>query len=222
VPIDNRWLSDAEALRLDKFRVEKRRKDWRLGRWTAKCALLRSGFLGSCSLAEIEILPTESGAPEVLLHNRPVALSISLSHRAGIAVCALSRSGVALGCDLELIEPRSDAFIADYFAAEEQELVSRATTEMRWLTVALIWSGKESALKATHTGLRIDTRRVMVHFDDECLTEDNHSDDLHWHPLHSTHEDKQVFYGWWQASGDLVKTMVSFPSQTPRILLTRQ
>ena len=36
---------------------------------------------------------------------------ISLSHRAGRAICCVSTSIAALGCDLELIEPRSSGFI---------------------------------------------------------------------------------------------------------------
>ncbi len=36
------------------------------------------------------------------------------------------QSGVELGCDLEVIEPRSEAFLSDYFTAEEQALVARA------------------------------------------------------------------------------------------------
>lgn len=30
-----------------------------------------------------------------------------------------------LGCDLELIEPHSDALVADYFTADEQAMVAR-------------------------------------------------------------------------------------------------
>lgn len=228
VPTDNCWLSVAELRRLDALHFEKRRIDWRLGRWTAKCALLRSRCVNSRSFADIEILPTESGAPEVLFHNKPAAVSISLSHRAGTAACAISGSGVALGCDLELVEPRSDAFIADYFTRQEEEMVSRAPEEYRWFTVALLWSGKESSLKTLGAGLRIDTRRVVVHVDEECTANGNKKGEFlpignhRWHTLWVAYENKQLLHGWWQVSGGLVKTIVSALSPVPPIeLLTR-
>src|SRR5437660_665235 len=39
VPPQDDWLSAAELMRLAGMRVEKRRVDWRLGRWTAKAAI---------------------------------------------------------------------------------------------------------------------------------------------------------------------------------------
>ena len=72
------------------------------------------------------------------------------------------RSGAELGCDLEIVEPRSDAFIADYFTAEEQALIERTSAADRSLLLALLWSAKESALKALRAGLRLDTRSVIV------------------------------------------------------------
>ena len=123
VPADDGWLSPLERAHLDGLRFPKRRADWRLGRWTAKHALARCLQLEIGPLAGIEIRPAASGAPEVFLANRPVLVSISLSHRAGVAACAVAPAGAMLGCDLELLEPRSDAFLADYFAAAEQQLI---------------------------------------------------------------------------------------------------
>src|SRR6516162_11237684 len=121
VPRENDWLSASEAVRLNSIRIAKRRADWRLGRWTAKRALaLYMNVPGHPqSLTKIEIRPAASGAPEVFFANKPAAVSISLSHRAGTAICAVALSGAALGCDLEVIEPRSNSFVADYFTAEE-------------------------------------------------------------------------------------------------------
>ena len=66
---------------------------------------------------------------------------------------------MALGCDLEVIEPRSEEFVADYFTTEEQKMVSQAPIADRSKLLALLWSAKESALKALREGLRFDTRR---------------------------------------------------------------
>ena len=69
----------------------------------------------------------------------------------------------AVGCDLELVEPRTPGFVADFLTAAEQRLVaSRPTGDERDAAANLIWSAKESALKVLRTGLRRDTRSVEV------------------------------------------------------------
>src|ERR1700687_3935942 len=107
-PAGDDWLNNSEAVRLDGMRFAKRRADWRLGRWTAKRALAVYLNLPTHlqALAEIEIRPAVSGAPEVFFANKPADVTISLSHRAGIAICSIAVSGAALGCDLESVEPR--------------------------------------------------------------------------------------------------------------------
>src|SRR5271157_5582736 len=164
VPAENDWLSASEAARLNAMRFAKRRADWRLGRWAAKRAV--AAYLDvpghRQALANIEVHAAPSGAPEVFILNTAAPATISLSHRDGTALCAVAPSGAALGCDLEIIEPRSDAFVADYFTAEEQALVARVSLEDRPRLLALLWSAKESALKALHEGLRLDTRSVVV------------------------------------------------------------
>jgi len=117
-PMDD-WLSAGETVSLNGFRFAKRRADWRLGRWTAKHAV--ASFLNlpayPQALANVEIRPAPSGAPEAFVANAPAPASISLSHRDGTALCAIasSRAGlkVDLGCDLEIVEPRSEAFVGD-------------------------------------------------------------------------------------------------------------
>ena len=104
----------------------------------------------------------------------PTARKISLSHSSGRAVCAVALSGAALGCDLEEIAPRSDAFVADYFTSEEQSMVAGSSPAGRPLVSTLIWSAKESALKALQAGLRLDTRSLIVSVDDSSGA---------WHPL---------------------------------------
>lgn len=234
---DNDWLSVSEAVRLNGMRFAKRRADWRLGRWTAKCAV--AAYLNlpvePRELATIEIRPAPFGAPEVFVGNQPAAVTLSLSHRAGTAVCAVAPPDVALGCDLEVIEPRSDAFLADYFTAREQSLVARASAAGdRLRLLALIWSGKESVLKALRVGLRLDTRTVMV-MPARALRRKNEEPELKdpsptsqpscpnsWCPLHVRYTAGQTFHGWWQHTGGLVRTLVAAPSPAPPILVQRQ
>ena len=143
-------------------------------------------------LASIEIRSAPSGAPEAYFGNQPAAASVSLSHRAGIAACVVAMPGVQLGCDLEVVEPRSDAFGVDYFTTEEQSIVAEAPAIDRQRLLALLWSAKESALKALHEGLRLDARSVIVSLSDAEF-------DLNgWSPMQVRHTDSRIFCGWWQ------------------------
>jgi 4'-phosphopantetheinyl transferase len=91
-------------------------------------------------------------------------LSLSISHRGdwGLAAIALG-PGVAIGADLETVEPRDPALLRQFFseseAAEVAAAGSRATAD---LIVARAWSAKEAVLKAMGIGLRHDTRDIVV------------------------------------------------------------
>jgi 4'-phosphopantetheinyl transferase len=213
VATDDEWLSPAEVLRQRELRFAKRRADWRLGRWTAKRAL-RFCLDTSDSLpglAEIEIRAAPSGAPQVIVQDRLSEARISLSHSSGRAVCAVALSAVALGCDLEKVEPRSDIFVGDYFTPDEQELVARSPASTRSRLVTLLWSGKESALKALQEGLRLDTRFVTVDARDRMSGLDA------WNPLHVRCAEGNKFCGWWQCPDEFVRTVVSDPASGPPI-----
>jgi 4'-phosphopantetheinyl transferase len=217
VPAEDYWLSAGEAARLSAMRFPKRRADWKLGRWTAKRALAACLNLPADlrSLARLEIRSAPSGAPEAFLGDGPAPVTFSISHRAGWAACAVAGPEAALGCDLEVVEPRSDAFAADYFTVEEQELLAQASPADRFQLLALLWSGKESALKALRVGLRLDTRCVAVNpFAGQV------SGDSDWCPL-CVHYNGQVLHGWWRPTGNLVRTMVAAPAPaTPHTLQT--
>jgi 4'-phosphopantetheinyl transferase len=210
LPRENHWLSGNEVLRLNAMQFPKRRADWRLGRWTAKNAVasyLRRSH-EQYPLTEIEIRSASSGAPEVFLGRHPADVTISLSHRDGIAACAVARGNVLLGCDLEIVEPHGNTFLSDYFTDEEQALFAWASNT-NFLS-SLLWSAKESALKALHAGLRLDTRSVVVQ-----LPVQQHSvrvaGESVWTRLEVRHEDGRLFNGWWQHSGKLIRTLVSEP-----------
>ena len=208
LPSADDWFSFREAEHLSRLRFGKRRADWRLGRWTAKRAV--SLYLGRAadprSLAVVEIRPAPSGAPEVFLDGEAAPVSISISHRDGRAACAIAGPAAALGCDLEIVEPRSRAFATDYFTADEQELLARPAAAERLQLLALLWSAKESALKALGVGLRIDTRSVAVE-----LFVGPVWDSSGWRPLRARHEG-QVLHGWWRQTGGLVRTLAAAPA----------
>lgn len=197
------WLSRDEKARLASMRFPRRRASWRLGRWTAKKALAICFSLPEDPqlFADLEIRSAPSGAPEAFFEGEPTAVTISLSHRSGIGLCAIAPSDMRVGCDLEVIEPRSEAFVADYFTDEEQDLVARTQSSDRPRLVALLWSAKESALKVLETGLRLDTRSLTVQLEDSVGSGD-------WCPLVASCSDGQAFYGWWQSTESMVRTVV--------------
>ena len=235
IPASDGWLSSGEKLRLDAMRFPKRRADWRLGRWTAK-QVVSAYLCRPCvpeTLACIEIRSAPSGAPEAFLENEPAGVSISITHRVGIAACAVAPSETTIGCDLELIEPRSDTFLTDYFTASEQALVRGASAAGKIISSTLLWSAKESALKALKAGLRFDTRSVEVSLGGswppaptdllrgptKASVSDVPLDGGDWRPLTATHANGQAFRGWWLYTGQLVRTIVtSPPSSAPMIL----
>ena len=234
VPGDDTWLCAAELARLELMRIPKRRADWRLGRWTAKNAVAAYLKLARdpIALSGIEVRPKHSGAPEVFLANEPAPVSISLSHRSGVAACAIAPPGTRLGFDLEVIEPRSQAFHEDYFTADERQLIANALPTDRDKAVNLFWSAKESALKALDVGLRLDTRRVSVSSMNglSCAAEtklqlgvgsldQTESTPGLWNPFRVAFGD-YIFQGWWQQTGVLLRTMVAAPACDQPVLMT--
>ena len=229
LPQDDDWFSSGEAARLNALRIPRRRADWRLGRWTAKRAvsICLNAPGPTRTLAAIEIRSAASGAPEVFLDNQPAAVTISLSHSNGTALCAVAPPGTELGCDLEIIEPRSEAFVADYFTSDEQVLIARASEADRPRLSTLFWSAKESALKALREGLRLDTRSVTVSLPESAPPSADEMPTVLtvtecrsiWHPLQVHCASGQVFHGWWGQTGNLLQTVVAAPASARPILL---
>lgn len=214
LPPRDDWLSAAELQVLSKIEFPKRRRDWRLGRWTAKRAvrLLFGKSVTWPRLCELEIRAGPLGEPQALFQGQPAAISLSISHREGSALCALARDDTVLGCDLEIVESHSDAFVADYFTEQEQTFILATRASYRPFLVSLLWSAKESALKALHQGLRLDTRTVSVHLgiDGELV------DGTKWLPFRVDYRGCSRFRGCWSCNGDLLRTLViDNPSLNP-------
>jgi 4'-phosphopantetheinyl transferase len=204
VPGDDAWLSPREAAYLARMRFPKRSSEFRLGRWTAKRAL--AIYLGrpesAAELRTIVIDRAPDGAPAPIVDGRPVGVSITMTDRADQAVVLVGPPEVALGCDLELVEPRSDAFVADYLTEAEQRLVAAADGEGRDLMANLVWCGKESALKVLRTGLRRSTLSVEVSFPEGPAV-------AGWAPLAVRTVEGAVFPGWWQRFSAFVLTLAA-------------
>lgn len=211
LPASRVWLSAAEAARLAGMRFAKRRNEFLLGRFTAKRAVAsQRGWGGALAeLARIEVSNAPDGAPTLQVDGMEALLSLSLTDRAGWCVCALAPPKLAVGCDLECVEPRSAAFVRDYLTPAEQARVSDARPgESREEATNLIWSAKESALKLLRTGLRRDTRSVEVVFGAD-------SDPTGWRPLAVTLAEGPRIPGWWRRLGDFVLSLVTSVETPP-------
>ena len=215
VPSSNVWLSPGEIRYLKTVRIPKRYQDWRLGRWTAKSALriYLQSLQQYCTLEEIEIRAAPSGAPEAFVRNEPAAAAISISHRNGVGFCAVAPAALTLGCDLERVEPHSANFVADYFTQQEQACIRQIDPLWRMETVALLWSAKESVLKALRKGLTVDMRSVQVDVGRPEIV-----GPCSWCPLVAEFEQER-FHGWWQRENDSIRTVVSTEAQESPIKL---
>ena len=220
LPADPAWLTPREREWAARFRFAKRRDDYLLGRYVAKRAVVRALALPDdpAALARVDVRNkrdgAERGAPEVFVADQPAPLEISITDRAGWGVCVVRDPGARLGCDLELVEPRSAAFVEDYLtAAEASRVRAAAAEETRQLLANLFWCAKESALKVLRTGLRRDTRSVEVELLDAVGVEG-------WRRLSvRDRETGGELPGWWRRFGRFVLSVACDDPTAPPVCL---
>ena len=210
VPEGNGWLSPVEAERLATMRYAKRSSEFLVSRATSKQAIARAVGLphdDPAALRRIEVRHKPTGAPAPFVDGAPTGLAMSSTDRADRAVCVVGEGGgIAIGCDLELVEERSPGFVASYLTPDEQRVVARAADAA--LTANLLWSAKESALKVLETGLRRDTRTVEVRLGTEVVDG--------WSALEVHPAEGGVFPGWWRREGRfLLSVAASVPIASP-------
>lgn len=223
VPSSTEWLSPHELEHLRSIRFTKRRDEYITRRWTAKRAISRvldldgehDADLGR--LAQIEVRHRRSGAPYVQLDGEPAAVDVSMSDRSGWAVCLVGPPGTmasgTVGVDLEVVEPRTAGFVADYFTARERTYVAGLPNDRRDEAANLIWSAKEAALKVQQVGLRVDTRTVEVD-----LHADRGADG--WSAMTVVGRDGPM-PGWWRRFGVFLLTIAfAEPAEPPELLPT--
>ena len=107
-----------------------------------------------------------------------------------------------LGCDLEKVEKRSRSFEETFFNTAELAMLEQQKNGDRARLVTLIWSAKESALKALREGLRMDTRAVEVSLTGSLVGDE-------WTPLTVRHGAGESFRGLWRTHEEFVLTVVA-------------
>jgi 4'-phosphopantetheinyl transferase len=163
------------------------------------------GALEDC--ARWQIIAADDGAPEVFLDGSVAPVAVSISHRAGWAAAVLSKNGKPIGIDLELLEPRSERFVRDFFTDREVAAYLEATVEVRDAYAATVWSAKESILKCLRAGLRRDTRSVEVAVRGEALRRPR-PETWAWVPGADLQTGER-FDVWWMARDDLLVTIAA-------------
>ena len=215
-------LNDAELRHWHSLRTPKRRREWLLGRWTAK-RLLQAVIARQCGLQlpyeRLTILNAPSGAPIVSAACLE-RVTLSFSHCGERAFGAAwvqdlmhPDAPCALGADLERVEPRIATFADDYFSSPERNLVSRSDPAARDLVITALWSAKEAALKAAHLGLTVDARAVT------CWIDPVEEPPRAWTPFQVTWDSRRLqrharvpVQGWWRSDGDCVMTLAASPA----------
>jgi 4'-phosphopantetheinyl transferase len=213
VPTSDAWLGPLERRALAALHIEKRRVDWRLGRWAAKAAV--SAWLG-VPAPGVEILAAPDGAPEAWVDGTRAPVSVSLSHRAGRALAAVTPLPGVIGCDLELVEPRSPAFVREWLPPVEQAMLAPLAGPERDRLANLVWSAKEAAAKVRREGLRLDVRRAVVALPAVAAPGPV------WRPLRvDWSEESSATAGWWRDEPGWVMTVAGEPAPDPPLRLTR-
>jgi phosphopantetheinyl transferase len=171
-------LTARERSQYQRFEFVKRRDDWLSGRLAAKhliARMLREYFDRDTPALGIEIEASPAGAPipvnatasglPGLMPGARLPLELSISHSRGAAFAAAfwradaKTSRARIGADLEWIEPRPPDLFDDYFTEEERRYCGHGH-EKQDERATIVWSAKESTLKAAGLGLTIDTRAV--------------------------------------------------------------
>jgi 4'-phosphopantetheinyl transferase len=214
LPAGAGWLSAGEAARAAGLRYPKRRTEYLLRRLVAKhaVALVLGRSTHADALAAIDVRNAPSGAPYVVVDGVRASLDISLTDRAGWAACAVAPPCGGVGCDLELVEPRTDGFRHTFLtAAERRQVAAQPAGVSRDAAVNLIWSAKESALKVLTTGLRLDAREVEARPDLSAADG--------WAALAVRVPAGSVLSGWWRRDGDYLLTVVAAQATPPPVAL---
>ncbi len=183
-------LTAAENALYATYQSPQRRRDWLLGRWTAKHLIqqhIAATYGFSPPLDAFSVIYDEAGALLVTSdhpaltepsNHASLPIALTLSHSHGYACSAITRktaNDVRIGVDIELIEPRPATFAEAFFTPTEQATVNAAPPALHDLLATALWSVKEATLKATRDGLTIDPRFV------ECRIRPTRP--RHWTPI---------------------------------------
>lgn len=150
-----RWLSEEERARWQAFAIEKRRREFLLGRAVARQLV---GERLELEPSKAPLKTAESGAVDVA----GASLFVSIAHSGDQAVAAVADR--AVGVDLERVRERRSGLHRFVLHPDEHRLFDDLPLE-RHRTLILAWTLKEAVLKALRTGLRMAAPKLRVDVD---------------------------------------------------------
>jgi len=144
-----RWLSPDEDLRKKRFRFPKDQQHFAAGRGILRETLAR--YLGA-DPSEIEFTYNRFGKPAL----RDSDLHFNVSHSAGLAVYAISRSR-EVGVDIERIDPKfaEDQIAERFFSPSEVAALRSLRADLQTEAFFRCWTRKEAYVKARGSGLSL-------------------------------------------------------------------
>jgi 4'-phosphopantetheinyl transferase len=144
-------LSHDEILRAERFRFERDRRRFIVGRGVLRTIL--GGYLG-VEPGQLRFWYSSYGKPYLAEEFDPCGLGFNLTHSHEMALYAFT-CGREIGIDLEYIHPLADAreIAARFFSARENAALCRLPEYQRLEAFYNCWTRKEAYLKATGDGL---------------------------------------------------------------------
>lgn len=152
-PVQREWddLSAEECARARRF-VFPRDRD-RYVRAHATMHTLLGAYTGTTA-AEIRLITTSRGKPELSPEQNANAIRFNLSHSAGVGIFAAAR-GHQLGVDVEVIRPIGTDVAEHHFSRRELATLGNLANE-DWLRGFFrCWTSKEALLKGEGMGLNL-------------------------------------------------------------------
>ena len=202
----SKYLDPTEIETYFAFKIPKRQKEWLAGRICVK-QLYRQMMDQNLALPSIRIERLPDGQPLLKVDGQSVGESISISHSYGWVAGAIDPLGQPIGIDLEKVERRDEAFLMDYFTANERNWIESSPDLIREQKSTLIWSCKESVLKALGKGLHIDPQRVEIGEITNAITPGSFGNSRGRLRLDDGDDQYNLQ---WQMSGEMVLTFASF------------
>jgi 4'-phosphopantetheinyl transferase len=165
VPAQRDWdhLSQEETARARRF-VFPRDRDRYVRAHAAARALL--GAYTGIAAAEIHLIATAYGKPELACEQNARQVRFNLSHSAGIGIFAAAR-GYEIGVDVEMIRPIGQDIAEHHFSPRELKTMG-SLAGADWLRGFFrCWTSKEALLKGEGMGLNLplDAFDVEAHPD---------------------------------------------------------
>jgi 4'-phosphopantetheinyl transferase len=205
-------FSSEELIEYKQFRIPKRQEEWIASRIAGKRLINKVLKTEGLRHSDIMIKKERSGQPYVWIQGiGRIPGGFSLSHSNGYVLCGHTSSVESgFGLDLEMIESRSLEFVQDFFSNQEIKKYHGLSDQERNEYATLVWSAKESFLKAVGVGLSIDTKKI------EIVDASRKSNNSVWSEcLVVFNAQKGLFYRiLWQRVGNFIWT-VCVPASQP-------